>query len=589
MYKKNQRVELESVSNDLHDALINKSANAFWKTWKNKFGKKRNNPVSVEGLVDDHDIANKFAQYFADVCKLDLSVCNVRLSQEFDKRLADYYTALNDKDVITIDVELIDSVVKNLKKGKAAGIDRLTSEHVQFSHPIIISLLSMLFNLMIKYEFVPDSFGVGIIIPIPKNDSSNNFSKVSDYRGITVSPVISKLFELCIVENIKYLLRTSDAQFGFKSGIGCNHAIYSARSIINYCTTNNSTVNLCSLDISKAFDKINHFAIFSKLMDRQIPRNLISLLANWYSKNFAVVRWNTFLSHSVKMFTGVRQGGILSPYLFAILVDDILIKLKKSGLGCRMHGLIFNAIMYADDLLLLSISVTDLQAMVKLCASEFNEIGLSLNMSKSVCMRIGSRFNLVKHPVSNISVGVEQLKWKAEIKYLGVTFLSAAVFKCNLQIVRQKFFRSLNGIFGKIGTRSSIPVTLSLICTYCVPLLTYAIESINVTRSVYNVLDNAYMAALFKIFGTYDKSVIGQCQFYCKTRCLTDIIDIRRLRFLQGIKNCNNLSVNFLFSISGTYEFADLLTKHSLIEHNSGVWKRKMWSNFVNSCDMCFS
>ena len=393
------------------------------------------------------------------------------------------------------------------------------------------------------------------------------------------------MFELCIVDNVKDLLITSDSQFGFKPGLGCNHAIYSARVIINYCVSNNSTVNLCSLDVSKAFDRINHSALFIKLMNRNFPRNLIVLLSNWYRKISAIVRWNSCLSHSVKMFTGVRQGGILSPYLFAILVDDILMKLKSSGLGCRICGLVFNAITYADDLLLLSISLTDLQAMVNLCATEFEAIGLALNIKKSVCMRIGPRFNLVKHPVCNISVGNELLEWKSEIRFLGVFIVSASVFKCNFQVVRQKFFRALNGIFGKIGTNSSIPVTLSLISAYCIPLLTYAIESVNVTQSVCNVLTNAHMAALFKIFGSYDKSVIRQCQFYCKSYRLIDIIDIRRLKFLQGMKACSNLSLQLLFVISGQFEFANLIDTHSLSGNDSACWKHIMWCNFVNSLD----
>ena len=73
--------------------------------------------------------------------------------------------------------------------------------------------------------------------------------------------------------------------------------------------------------------------------------------------------------------------------------------------------------------------------MINLCATEFNAIGLTLNIKKSVCMRVGPHFNLIKHPVSNISIGNEVLKWKSEIRFLGVSFLSAAVFKCNFQIV----------------------------------------------------------------------------------------------------------------------------------------------------------
>ena len=80
----------------------------------------------------------------------------------------------------------------------------------------------------------------------------------------------------------------------------------------------------------------------------------------------------------------MRQGGILSPFLFAVLVD--LDKLACSKLGCRIKDFCLNSIMYADDLMLLSISLNHLQRMVDLCVNEFEHLGLQVNILKfSVC------------------------------------------------------------------------------------------------------------------------------------------------------------------------------------------------------------
>jgi hypothetical protein len=275
---------------------------------------------------------------------------------------------------MSINVESIDNIVRGLKKGKAAGIDYLTAEHIQYCHPIIVSVLNLLFKLLIKFEHVPPGFKTGVIIPIPKNDSKSNLDTFSDYRGITISPVISKIFEHCILENIKCYLTTSDLQLGFKKGLGCNHAIYIVREMVNYFTTRNSTVNLCALDLSKAFDRVNLFSLFTKLIDKHIPCNIIKLLFGWFSQSTAIVKWNLCLSSVVKINSGVRQGGVLSPFLFAVFVDDVLVKLRKSSLGCRLKGILINAIMYADDILLMSISLRDLQLMVDLCHKEFSDI-----------------------------------------------------------------------------------------------------------------------------------------------------------------------------------------------------------------------
>ena len=94
-------------------------------------------------------------------------------------------------------------------------------------------------------------------------------------------------------------------------------------------------------------------------------------------------------SYFVSLETGVRQGSTLSPKLFALFVDEVLVRLNQSGLGCHIKGLCFNAIMYADDLLLISISITDLQQMIDICTGVLDSCNLDINSSKTVGLRIG--------------------------------------------------------------------------------------------------------------------------------------------------------------------------------------------------------
>ena len=112
-------------------------------------------------------------------------------------------------------VEEVDNVVfKYMKRGKAAGIDNITLDHISFSHPAIITHLCRLFNLLLKHEYVPNEFGVGIIIPLVK-DKRGDICNSKNYRGITVSPVITKIFELCMLHEFDGFFRTNDLQFGF--------------------------------------------------------------------------------------------------------------------------------------------------------------------------------------------------------------------------------------------------------------------------------------------------------------------------------------------------------------------------------------
>jgi hypothetical protein len=162
---------------------------------------------------------------------------------------------------------------------------------------------------MLLNSFVPLAFGRGITIPIPKSENVQGIHSVDTFRGITLSPIISKLFEHCILLLFSEYFVTSVNQFGFKAKMGCVHAIYTVRKVVEYYVNNNSTINLCFLDMEKGFDKINHSVLLLKLMKRKVPIVLVNLLKYWYSISNNCVRWENVLSSPYKLSAGVRQGG----------------------------------------------------------------------------------------------------------------------------------------------------------------------------------------------------------------------------------------------------------------------------------------
>ena len=88
---------------------------------------------------------------------------------------------------------------------------------------------------------------------------------------------------------------------------------------------------------------------------------------------------------------GVRQGRVLSPHLFAVYIDVVIKAVQSQRSGCYMRHVCINIILYADDILLLSPSIEDLQQLIHVCESAINSLGLQFNYKKSVCMRVGSR------------------------------------------------------------------------------------------------------------------------------------------------------------------------------------------------------
>ena len=232
----------------------------------------------------------------------------------------------------------------------------------------------------------------------------------------------------------------------------------------------NGSVFVCFLDASKAFDRVNHRTLFKQLGARGVPGYILRILIYWYKNQDMCIRWGDAYSAKFKVTNGVRQGGILSPYIFNVYVDELSEELNKCNVGCNLNRHLINHIMYADDLVLISPSSAGLSQLLHECEKLGTRHDLKYNAKKSAVM-IYRSMTLKGCTIPNFKLNGIILHVVASYKYLGHYITDDLSDDDDINRQRRTLFVQGNIILRKFNM-CSLGVKLTLFRTYCSPMYT---------------------------------------------------------------------------------------------------------------------
>ena len=270
--------------------------------------------------------------------------------------------------------------------------------------------------------------------------------------------------KVLLIRNTEHLY-SSYLQFAYKKKLSTTICTLALKEVVNYYMENQSNVYSTFIDASKAFDMVRHDCLFKLLMKRKVPAVDLRLLINLYERQKVRTTWAGQYSSAFSTTNGIRQGSIASPILFCCYIDELITKLEAHGAGCWMSRYYCGALSYADDLTLLSPSLSGLRKQIKVCEEYAKLYGMTFNPTKTICVL----FSRKPQETVPISLGGHQLVWCKFAKHLGNYISSDLRDAKEVSMKRSDLIGRVNTVLGNlhgVPRESVMKVFRSKCCHY---------------------------------------------------------------------------------------------------------------------------
>ncbi|CAH8549680.1 unnamed protein product [Schistosoma guineensis] len=436
--------------------------------------------------------------------------------------------------------EEIRMAVRQIKNGKAAGPDNIPAEALKSDIETTTSMLYLLFKKIWEEEQVPMDWKEGHLVKIPKK---GDLSKCENYRGITLLSIPGKVFNRVLLNRMKDAVdaQLRDQQAGFRKDRSCTDQIATLRIIVEQSVEWNSSLYINFIDYEKAFDSVDRRTLWKLLRHYGIPEKIVNIIRNSYDGLQCKVVHGGQLTDAFQVRTGVRQGCLLSPFLFLLVVDWIM----KTSTSEGKHGIQWTAqnqlddLDFADDLALLSRTHEQMQMKTASVAAVSASVGLSIHKGKTKVLKF-------KAENSNpITLDGETLEDVESFTYLGSIIDeqggSDADVKARIGKARVAFLQ-LKNIWNSKQLSTNIKVRI--FNTNVKAVLLYGAETWRTTTTTIKKVQVFINSCLRKILNIHWPDTISNSLLWERTNQLPAEEEIRKRRWkwightLRKSSNC---------------------------------------------------
>ena len=360
-----------------------------------------------EALKTEKEQDDRWIEHFKEVLNQPAPETELKIEEE------SMMPQIEDVNCTEITCDEVQIALKKLKNNKAPGLDGVQAEMLKNAdNETIVKEICHVCNVIWREERIPEDWQTGLIVRLPKK---GNLSDCSNWRGVTLLSIVGKLLGSIILERLKSKLdeKLRSRQFGFRPGRSCTDAIFTLRRIIEISKEFQKKLAIHFIDFKKAFDSVNREAMWKILRYYGIPEKIIRMVQAFYSNCQCRIQLKNHISDAFEILTGVKQGDVLSPFLFLLVIDFGLRMMDDEDFGIDVLGEKLFDLDFADDIALIEECKILLQGCTNTLIGIMEKTGLRLNAGKCEVLSINCEGD------HQIKIGEEPVKEVEHFRYLG--------------------------------------------------------------------------------------------------------------------------------------------------------------------------
>ena len=411
-------------------------------------------------------------------------------------------TEENDEDII---MEELEEAIRNIKTGKAKGLDEIDPEMIKYlgheGKKWLLNILRMIWST----GKLPNDWEQNMIIPIYKK---GDFTNCQNYRAICISSICFKLYTQILEKRLREYVdgKIAQEQAAYMKGKQTNDNIQILRNITERSIEQKKELYLTFLDLTAAFDNVKRQHIWDSLYELEVPRSLVKAIKAAYKNVQGTVVIDGESSAPFKINKGIKQGDSLSPLLFIIVMDRILKSIRKTSTNLQtcigqyqLTPIKVDSLLYADDIVLISDTQQKMKKLVEIWNNEIEKMGMTLNVEK--CKLLIANKQTID-PV-RIQIKGQNIEEVTAYEYLGSIFTNDGKIDLDIANRRQKgnrvYYALSKSILGK--TEIDISTKLEVYNTVAVPTILYSCETWTIDKKHEDKIIATEMKYLRKIAG----------------------------------------------------------------------------------------